>query len=85
MADIFISYAKEDQSQARLLAALLEAQGYTVWCNSHDRKAIRRRLRGSQSNYGISSLPGSVRQAGAHALYQPRCARTALRVGEMDR
>lgn len=31
MADIFISYAKEDQSRARLLAALLEAQGYTVW------------------------------------------------------
>jgi len=31
MADIFISYSKEDRDQARLLAAFLEAEGYSVW------------------------------------------------------
>lgn len=31
MADIFISYATEDRSRASILAALLEAQGYSVW------------------------------------------------------
>jgi hypothetical protein len=31
MADIFISYSKKDVEQARLIAALLEAQGYSVW------------------------------------------------------
>ena len=31
MADVFISYAKEDHSLASLLAARLEAEGYTVW------------------------------------------------------
>lgn len=31
MADIFISYSKKDVDQARLIAALLEAQGYSVW------------------------------------------------------
>jgi len=31
MADIFISYSKEDREQARLLAAFLEAEGYSVW------------------------------------------------------
>jgi TIR domain-containing protein len=34
MADIFISYAKADQEQVRLLAAFLEAQGYSVWWDS---------------------------------------------------
>jgi hypothetical protein len=34
MADIFISYSKEDQDQARLLAAFLEAAGYSVWWDS---------------------------------------------------
>lgn len=31
MADIFISYSKKDADEARLIAALLEAQGYSVW------------------------------------------------------
>jgi hypothetical protein len=31
VADIFISYSKKDADQARLIAALLEAQGYSVW------------------------------------------------------
>ena len=31
MANIFISYSKQDQSEARLLAAFLEAEGYSVW------------------------------------------------------
>jgi hypothetical protein len=31
VADIFISYSKEDKEQARLLAAFLEAEGYSVW------------------------------------------------------
>jgi hypothetical protein len=31
VADIFISYSQEDREQARLLAAFLEAEGYSVW------------------------------------------------------
>ena len=31
MTDIFISYSKHDQAEARLLAAFLEAEGYKVW------------------------------------------------------
>ncbi len=31
MADIFISYSKTDHEEARLLAAYLEAEGYSVW------------------------------------------------------
>jgi hypothetical protein len=31
VADIFISYSKEDQNEARLLAAYLEGEGYSVW------------------------------------------------------
>ena len=31
MAQIFISYSKDDQTAARLLAAFLEAEGYDVW------------------------------------------------------
>src|SRR5262245_40169802 len=31
MSDIFLSYAREDESQARHLAAALEARGWSVW------------------------------------------------------
>lgn len=31
MSDIFISYAREDREKARALAALFEAQGWSVW------------------------------------------------------
>jgi len=31
VADIFISYSKKDADTARVIAALLEAQGYSVW------------------------------------------------------
>ncbi len=31
MADIFISYSKQDQEEAHLLATFLEAEGYSVW------------------------------------------------------
>jgi hypothetical protein len=31
MADIFLSYAREDEPRARLLATALEAQGWSVW------------------------------------------------------
>ena len=31
MADIFVSYSKEDTDRARLLAARLQAEGFTVW------------------------------------------------------
>ncbi|MFI4997767.1 MAG: TIR domain-containing protein, partial [Hyphomicrobiales bacterium] len=31
MVDVFISYAREDRSQAAELAELLEEAGYTVW------------------------------------------------------
>ena len=31
MADIFISYSKQGQDEAHLLATFLEAEGYSVW------------------------------------------------------
>lgn len=31
MADIFISYSQQDRDEARLIAAFLEAEGYSVW------------------------------------------------------
>jgi TIR domain len=31
VADIFISYSQQDRDQARLIAAFLEAEGYSVW------------------------------------------------------
>lgn len=34
MADIFISYSQKDADTARLIAALLSAQGYSVWCDT---------------------------------------------------
>ncbi len=35
MADIFISYSKIDEADARLLSALLEAEGHSVWWDRH--------------------------------------------------
>jgi TIR domain len=31
MADVFISYSQQDREKARLIAAFLEAEGYSVW------------------------------------------------------
>ena len=31
VADVFISYSKKDYDEARMLAAFLEAEGYSVW------------------------------------------------------
>lgn len=31
MADVFVSYSKQDHEEARLLAAYLEAEGFSVW------------------------------------------------------
>jgi len=31
MADVFVSYAREDEAQARKLAEALRAQGYRAW------------------------------------------------------
>src|SRR5262249_19293362 len=31
VADIFISYSQQDRDEARLIAAFLEAEGYSVW------------------------------------------------------
>jgi hypothetical protein len=36
MADIFISYSKNDHDQARMLAAFLEAEGYSVWWDTNE-------------------------------------------------
>jgi tetratricopeptide (TPR) repeat protein len=55
LADIFISYSKQDHDQARLLAAFLEANGYSVWRDisllSGDkyRKVIMKELRRSRA------------------------------------
>ena len=35
MADIFISYAREDSAQARRIAGALESHGWSVWWDSH--------------------------------------------------
>jgi hypothetical protein len=35
VADIFISYSKKDEADARLLAAFLEAHGYSVWWDAN--------------------------------------------------
>jgi predicted esterase len=31
MADVFLSYAREDREEASALAKALEAEGYSVW------------------------------------------------------
>ncbi|MBT8428025.1 MAG: TIR domain-containing protein, partial [Erythrobacter sp.] len=35
MADLFLSYARDDQSTVDMLAAALEARGYSVWWDRH--------------------------------------------------
>ena len=35
MADIFISYSKKDEPDARLLSAFLEVRGYSVWWDAN--------------------------------------------------
>jgi hypothetical protein len=35
MADLFLSYAREDRGVAERLAAALEAEGYSVWWDRH--------------------------------------------------
>jgi TIR domain len=35
VADIFISYSKQDQADARLLAAYLESEGWSVWWDTN--------------------------------------------------
>ena len=35
MADIFLSYSKQDVQQVRLLASALEAEGYSVWWDTN--------------------------------------------------
>ena len=35
MLDVFLSYAREDEPKARLLATVLEARGWSVWWDRH--------------------------------------------------
>ena len=35
MRDIFISYSRDDQTEARTLAEALEAAGWSVWWDQH--------------------------------------------------
>src|SRR5262245_3319705 len=35
MADIFLSYAREDEAHARLLASALHSRGWSVWWDRH--------------------------------------------------
>src|SRR5438045_5935700 len=35
VSDVFVSYAREDQDKARLLAGALAAQGWSVWWDRH--------------------------------------------------
>ena len=64
MRDIFISYSKQDQSEARLLAAFLEAQGYdmgrdtTLLGGNQIRKVTMKvRIHARALSGGLSYLP----------------------------
>jgi hypothetical protein len=35
MADIFLSYAREDAGRAKILATALESRGWSVWWDRH--------------------------------------------------
>lgn len=65
MADIFISYSKMDHDEARMLAAFLEAEGYSVWWDTNlisgeaFRKTIMTELGRARAAIVIWSIPSS--------------------------
>ncbi len=58
MADVFISYNREDQHRARTIAEALQAEGLSVWWDSH--------LRAGQSYDEVTEK--NLREAGAVAV-----------------